>query len=178
MAQPMEGVEPVGSFQQTDFEDFSPLITELVKYADKIGESFDNAELNKRICSVLFKRVNDAAGEVKILRQLKDDYSLFFKKRENYPNFYGFVKTIEKIKTFIMDVSQLQGAHKFFDKYRSSEFSMDKIFRNHIDDFEKYADALNNASDGRLNFGKSKDDQKIKDEEAISKDMQDIENVI
>ncbi|CAG8632353.1 8870_t:CDS:2, partial [Ambispora leptoticha] len=111
MVEPMEGVEPVGSSQQTDFKHFQPLITDLIKYADKIGESFENAELNKRICSVLFQRINTAAGEVKILRQLEDDYN-----------------------------------------------------------------ALNNSSEDRLDFRKSKDTQKNKDEEAINMDMQDSEN--
>ncbi|CAG8534437.1 6630_t:CDS:2, partial [Ambispora leptoticha] len=145
----MEGVEV--SIKQTDYTIFLPLTTELQKYADKIGERFEKAEHNRRVCSVLLKRVNSAAGEVKSLRQLKNDYNWFFEK--------------------------LQGVMKYFNEYRAHEFSMDRKFYSLIGEFEKVAEELTIALQNRLIFVKPKG-QNIEDDKAINLDMRDMEKVI
>ncbi|CAG8629712.1 13584_t:CDS:1, partial [Ambispora gerdemannii] len=170
---PMEGIEAT---KRTDFTIFLPLIKNVEKYADKVGECYENAEHNRRICSVLLKRVNSAAGEVKTLRQLKNDYSWFFATSENYPIFQGFVKVIEKIQNFVIDVSQLQGVGKYFNEYRGPEFSMDKKFHSIIGEFEQATEALTRALKGHLYFGSPKTDQNNEDEEAINLDIRDMEN--
>ncbi|CAG8532914.1 12126_t:CDS:2 [Ambispora gerdemannii] len=123
---PENGDDHTESSKRTDFAMFLPLIKDVQKYVDKVGECYENAEYNIRVCSVLLKRVNNAGGEVKILR---------------------FVKVIEQIQNFVIDVSQLQGVK-----------------------------ALTRASKGRLYFGRPKTDQNIEDEEAINLDIRDMKN--
>ncbi|CAG8594784.1 8674_t:CDS:2, partial [Ambispora gerdemannii] len=172
---PMEGIEAT---KRTDFTIFLPLIKNVEKYADKVGECYENAEYNRRVCSVLLKRVNSAAGEVKTLRQLKNDHSWFFENSENYSIFQGFVTVIEKIQTFVIDVSQLQGVGKYFNEYRGPEFSMHRKFSTLIGEFERSTKALNKALKGQLYFGSPKTDQNNKDEEAINLDIRDMKNYI
>ncbi|CAG8736781.1 5423_t:CDS:1, partial [Ambispora leptoticha] len=145
---PMEGVE--APIIRTDFTIFSPLITEIQKYADIIRKSYEKAEHNRRVCSVLLRRVDSAAGEVKVLRQLKNEYTWFFENSNNYPIFQGFVKVIEKIQNFVNDISQLQGVMKYFNEYRAHEFSMDRKFYSLIGEFEKATEELTIALQNRL----------------------------
>ncbi|CAG8674014.1 348_t:CDS:2 [Ambispora leptoticha] len=152
----------------TDFTIFSPLINDILKYANKIGECYENAEYNKRVVSVLLKRINSVTGEAKTLLQLKNDYSWFFENGNNYPVFQEFVKIIEQIQNFVVDISQLRGVVKYYNDYRDPEFSMDRKFYIFIQEFEKFTKALTNALKGHLNFGKLKVDQVVEDEEAIT----------
>ncbi|CAG8692377.1 2280_t:CDS:1, partial [Ambispora gerdemannii] len=111
------------------------------KYADEVGECYKNAEYNRRICSVLLKRVYSVASEVKVLGLLKDDYSWFFENNDNYPIFQGLVKLIEKVKNFVIDISQLQGVGKYFNEYRGPEF-LERKYYSLIGEFETSTEAL------------------------------------
>ncbi|CAG8549069.1 6635_t:CDS:2 [Ambispora gerdemannii] len=166
------------SSKRTDFIIFLPLIKDVARYADNVGKHCENAEYNIRVCNVLLKRVNNAADEVKTLRQLKNHHSWFFENSNNYPIFQRFVRVIGKIQSFIIDISQLQGISKYFHEHRGPEFSMDKKFHSLIREFEKSTEALTHASKGHLYFGRPKTDQNIEDEEAISLDIRDMENYI
>ncbi|CAG8567410.1 11219_t:CDS:2 [Ambispora leptoticha] len=155
---------------RTEFKIFEPLIKDVQKYADKIGECYEQAEHHRRICSVLLKRINKAAGEVKTLRQLKNNYSWFFDDSNNYPIFQGFVKVIEKIQNFVIVISQLQGVIKYYNEFRGPEFSIDRKFHSLITEFERTKEALT--------IGLQKEDQKIEDDNAIKLDMCDMEKYI
>ncbi|CAG8523851.1 9905_t:CDS:1 [Ambispora leptoticha] len=172
---PIEGHEP---FKRIDFTIFLPLLKDIQKYADKVEECYAHAEHNRRVCGVLLKRVNIAAFEVKTLGQLKNDYSWFFENNNNYSIFQRFVKVVERIQNFIIDISQLQGVSKYFNKHRSPDFSMNKKFYNLIGEFEKSTEALTHASKGCLYFGRPKADQNKEDKEAITEDTKDMEEVI
>ncbi|CAG8613073.1 13935_t:CDS:2 [Ambispora leptoticha] len=174
---PMEDAERDGEAQliRTDFAIFSTLIKDVQNYVDKVGECYENAEHNRRVCRVLYKRVNNALSEVKNLRPLKDDFSWFFENSRNYQIFQGFAIIIKKIRDFIIDISQLHSVVKYFNEYRSPEFSMDKKFYSLIQEFEKSTKALTHASKGHLYFARPEIDQNI--EEAISLDIRDMENL-
>ncbi|CAG8482028.1 11014_t:CDS:2 [Ambispora leptoticha] len=163
--------------KQAGFKIFEPLIKDVRKYADKIGECYEHAEHNRRICSVLLKRANSAAVEVKSLRQLKNEYTWFFENSVNYPIFRGFVKVIENIQNFVIDISQLQGLIKYYNEYRGPGFSIDRKFYSLISEFEKATEELTIALQNRLVFVKPKG-QKFEDKEAIERDMRDMEKYI
>ncbi|CAG8668154.1 10607_t:CDS:2, partial [Ambispora gerdemannii] len=157
---------------------FALLIKNVQKYADKVGECYQTAEYNKRVCGVLLERVYNVANGVKILYLLKDDYSWFFENNDNYPIFQGLVQVIGKIQNFIIDISQLQGVGKYFNEYRGPEFSMEIKFYNLIGEFETTREALTHALKERLDFGRPKKDQKIEDKQAIDQDIRDMKNYI
>ncbi|CAG8560358.1 5329_t:CDS:2, partial [Ambispora gerdemannii] len=171
---PMEGVEAT---KRTCFEIFLPLIKDFLKYADKVLKCYENAEYNRRVCGVLLERVYSVADGVKVLH-LNSNYSWFFENSGNYPIFQGFVKMIEKIQNFVMDISQLQGVGKYFNEYRGPEFSMERIFYSLIGEFEKTTEALTHALKGHLHFGRPKAGQNIEDEAAINMDIRDMEKYI
>ncbi|CAG8613171.1 10123_t:CDS:2 [Ambispora leptoticha] len=172
---PMEDVE--APIIRTDFTIFSPLITEIQKYVDIIRKSHEKAKYNRSVCSVLLRRVDSAAGEVKALRRLKNEYTWFFENSKNYLIFQGFVKVIEKIQNFVNNVSQLQGVMKYFNEYRTPEFSMDRKFDSLIVEFEKSTEELIIALQNRFVFVKPKG-QNVEDNEAINLDMRDIQKYI
>ena len=146
---------------------FSPLITDVLRLADEIIQLYENAQHNKKICGLLLDRILAAEAAVKDLDIKKQENLGFFTDQRNYKLFLRFKLSIEKIKRFIEDISQIKG------------FSVGFLQANVI---KKTFDELTNEFDGcmrSLNFTITVETriQQQKDKEVIDKDMADMKEV-
>ncbi|RHZ77108.1 hypothetical protein Glove_185g43 [Diversispora epigaea] len=109
-------------------------MSDLIKVADTIGEVTkpfvpliesvnimfseifitENVQYNKKICNSLMDRVDAAETAIKALkRRLTETEEENFHNQEYYKSFIRLVYIIKRIKTFIADVSNLNGYQKF-----------------------------------------------------------------
>jgi len=149
---------------------FSPLITDVLRLADEIIQLYENAQHNKKICGLLLDRILAAEAAVKDLNIKKQENLGFFTDQRNYKLFLRFKLSIEKIKRFIEDISQIKGLKKF-----SVGFLQANVIK-------KTFDELTNEFDGcmrSLNFTITVETriQQQKDKEVIDKDMADMKEV-
>ncbi|CAG8448920.1 9805_t:CDS:2 [Diversispora eburnea] len=101
-----------------------------------ILDTMEVAEHNKRICGSLLDRVASAEAAVRNLKIRRDDNQSFFTEH-NYLLFRKFLQTINKIKNFIHEISQLSRLGKYL---RSASIS--ETFQNLTNEFDGYMNSL------------------------------------
>ncbi|CAI2164743.1 7887_t:CDS:2 [Funneliformis geosporum] len=143
------------------FEEFNPLINTFLSLGNEIITLYEKAEHNKKLCSILLKRVNCAYAAVKDLNIRKTENTQFFFKNENLKIFEDFIKCIREIKNFIEDISHLNKLRRFF--YTGG---INDTFQKLTKEFDGYMNSLNFSFivESRDEFATMKDDvNQIKD---------------
>ncbi|RIB02559.1 kinase-like domain-containing protein [Gigaspora rosea] len=104
-------------------DDFSPLIEEACQI-ENFYRSYDNIQLNKRICNQLGLCIISAVYNVKMLQiQCNDDEFLTV---ENYKSFNKFLQNLGKIKDFIENISQIRRLKRFIQE-TDSGISLERL---------------------------------------------------
>ncbi|CAG8511924.1 21117_t:CDS:2 [Gigaspora margarita] len=94
-------------------DNFSPLIEE-ARQIENFYNSYDNMQLNKRICNQLGRYIIQAVCNVKMLKsQCNDDEFLTV---ENYKSFNKFLQNLRKLKNFIENISQIRRLKRFIQE--------------------------------------------------------------
>ncbi|KAF0505757.1 kinase-like protein [Gigaspora margarita] len=97
-------------------DDFSPLIEEAYQI-ENFYNSYDNMQLNKRMCNQLGRCIIKAVYNVKMLQsQCNDDE---FLTADNYEFFNKFLQNLKKIKHFIENISQIRRLKRFIQETNS-----------------------------------------------------------
>ncbi|CAG8828821.1 42758_t:CDS:2, partial [Gigaspora margarita] len=156
--------------------------------------SYNNMQLNQRMCKQLGRYIIKSVSEVKLLQD-QDNYDEFL-TLENYNSFCKFLKNLEEIKNFIVDISQTRkliffiqetgcgiSLERLKDKYAkllekfhelASSLQFNIPVDDKIDDVHKDIDeTIEFIQTYRRNFGSSSLFQLI---EKTSKDIQNATN--
>ncbi|CAG8459291.1 19743_t:CDS:2 [Rhizophagus irregularis] len=120
-----------------NFAAFAPLIKQFFDIAKEVVILYEKAEHNKEICSFLLQRCNCARVAVEDLDMRKTENVNFFSKKENLDLFKDFIKCMQRIKSFIGDVSQLNRLKKYFFAN-----NIEETFTKLINEFEGYMNSL------------------------------------
>jgi hypothetical protein len=121
-----------------NFAAFAPLIKQFFDIAKEVVILYEKAEHNKEICSFLLQRCNCARVAVEDLDMRKTENVNFFSRKENFDLFKDFIKCMQRIKSFIGDVSQLNRLKKYFFAN-----NIEETFTRLINEFEGYMNSLN-----------------------------------
>ncbi|CAG8580451.1 3716_t:CDS:2 [Paraglomus occultum] len=150
---------------------FTPLIADVLKLADEIVQLYESAQHNKKICGLLLDRILAAEAAVKDLNIKKQEYLVFFTDQKNYKLFLRFKLSIEKIKKFIEDISQIKGLKKF-----SVGFLQANVVKKTFDELTSEFDGCMRS----LNFSITVETriQQQKDKEVIDKDIADMKEYL
>ncbi|CAG8632857.1 13612_t:CDS:2 [Dentiscutata erythropus] len=106
---------PVSLEISVNFDTFASPIKEAHNLFEEIKKSYDNAQLNIRICGVLIKCINSAECDVNNLQIDKRNHTSFA-TLENYRLFQLFLQNIRKIRDFIKNVSNIKGLKNYIQK--------------------------------------------------------------
>ncbi|RIB28324.1 hypothetical protein C2G38_2137392 [Gigaspora rosea] len=93
---------------------FIPLVNNITDAVKEILYLCETVEYNKRICGTLLERVLFAEAAIKALMSRADYFEDKLNSTEFYKKFQKFTDVIEKIKSFVKEVSQITGLRKFF----------------------------------------------------------------
>ncbi|CAG8720200.1 8518_t:CDS:1, partial [Funneliformis mosseae] len=143
------------------FEEFNPVIKTFLSLGNEIITLYEKAEHNKKLCSILLKRVNCAYAAVKDLNIKKTENTQFFVKHDNLKILEDFTDCIREIKNFIEDISFLNKLQRFF--YTGG---INDTFQRLTKEFDAYMSSLNFSFivESRDEFATMKDDvSQIKD---------------
>ncbi|CAG8455081.1 705_t:CDS:2 [Diversispora eburnea] len=139
---------------------FDPLIINSLELCKSILEIYDNIQYNKRICDCLIDRVESIEMAIKSLKRHKEENNDYFFNQNTYNDFHKLIYILERIQSFMTDISQLHGLRKFIDIQM-----IENQFWEIVNDFDELVWNL------RLRMTYSKDDQKIRDSNAIKDDI-------
>ncbi|CAB5382133.1 unnamed protein product [Rhizophagus irregularis] len=120
-----------------NFAAFAPLIKQFFDIAKEVVILYEKAEHNKEICSFLLQRCNFAIVAVEDLDIRKTENVNFFSKKENLGLFKDFIKCMQRIKSFIGDVSQLNRLKRYFFAN-----NIEETFTKLVNEFEGYMNSL------------------------------------
>ncbi|CAB4398666.1 unnamed protein product [Rhizophagus irregularis] len=139
---------------------FVPLIATVTIVITECIKIYEDAQYNKKICNSLMDRVETADWAIRTLKRRKQENESKFRDSEYYKAFLRFVDVMKKIRSFIKDVSQIQG----FKKYVKATAIKDK-FHHLIKEFE--------AVMGDLSFTMAiaNDEQRRLDQESLNEDI-------
>ncbi|CAG8564711.1 1151_t:CDS:2, partial [Scutellospora calospora] len=112
-------------------ESFFPLLKVATTVVSEIYKVYDNAKYNLNICDSLMDRVNAAEVVIKTLERRRVMNKENFQNLEYHKSFLRFIEILGKIKSFIGEVSTIQGFNKFFN----ATVTRNK-FSNLINEFE------------------------------------------
>ncbi|CAG8524522.1 6989_t:CDS:2 [Ambispora gerdemannii] len=149
------------------FAPFRSLIETILLYVEVAITMHREAEHNRRICSALLKRLTAAKSSVEMLELLKNERIDFFTK-ENYNIFWRFQRSIEKIRNFMRDISQIKGIRKFKPKYLDGYKSIEETFEELTTEFDGYMKSLN------FTIALPEDVQSQKDKDALKQDKKEL----
>ncbi|CAG8779736.1 8703_t:CDS:1, partial [Cetraspora pellucida] len=90
-----------------------PWLATVAGLINEIIKIYEAAQYNKKICAALMDRVTSAEAAVKILQRRKKEFEENFRKIEYQKAFIRLINSLEKIKEFIDDVTQLKGLNKY-----------------------------------------------------------------
>ncbi|KAF0432150.1 serine/threonine protein kinase [Gigaspora margarita] len=124
--------------QSVDFNTFQLHARDARKLFEEIKISYENVQLNKRICDVLIRCVNSAEHSVNDLQSQIKNHPIFA-TYENYGLFLKFLQNIEKIKDFIKNVSTIERLKNYIQK-TDSGISLELIkveFEQLLDEFNQ-----------------------------------------
>ncbi|RHZ52892.1 hypothetical protein Glove_456g20 [Diversispora epigaea] len=147
------------------FTKFSPLIGEVTNILEEIITFYQQAEHNKRICGSLLDRVAAAEAAVRNLKIRRDDNQSFFTE-QNYLLFRKFLQTMNKIKNFIHEISQLSRLGKYL---RSASIS--ETFQNLTNEFDGYMNSLHFSITIENHIQAEKDKKVLKEDTDIINDL-------
>src|SRR5438876_1103117 len=102
----------VGSVGES-IKPFVPLIAAVTIVISECVKIYEDAQYNKKICNSLMDRVETADLAIRTLKRRKQENENKFRDKEYYKSFLRFVDVMKKIKSFIKDVSQIQGFKKY-----------------------------------------------------------------
>ncbi|KAF0539802.1 kinase-like protein [Gigaspora margarita] len=97
--------------------------------------SYNNMQLNQRMCKQLGRYIIKSVSEVKLL-QNQDNYDEFL-TLENYNSFCKFLKNLEEIKNFIVDISQIRKLI-FFIQETDCGISLERLKDKYVKLLEKF----------------------------------------
>ncbi|RIB02558.1 hypothetical protein C2G38_866660 [Gigaspora rosea] len=104
-------------------DDFDPLIEEACQI-ENFYRSYDNMQLNKRICNQLGRYIIKAVSDVKMLQSLCNDDEFLI--ADSYGSFDKFLQNLRKIKDFIEDISQIKRLKRFIQE-TDSVISLERL---------------------------------------------------
>ncbi|GBB92361.1 hypothetical protein RclHR1_00020064 [Rhizophagus clarus] len=139
---------------------FVPLIAAVTITISECIKIYEDAQYNKKICNSLMDRVETADLAIRTLKRRKQENENKFRDSEYYKAFLRFVDIMKKIKSFIKDVSQIQG----FKKYVKATAIKDK-FNNLVKEFEAV------MSDLSFTMAIANDEQRRLDQESLNDDI-------
>ncbi|CAG8625331.1 5177_t:CDS:1, partial [Racocetra fulgida] len=126
---------------------FIPVLDAIAKLINEIVSIYEKSEFNKNMCSRLVDRVIMAECEIKRLRLIKKQYEGKFQEQEYYNSLQKFKATLEKIKRFVDEFSNMKSINKTFrasdikEKFVSLADEFDTAMRHlnfsTVIDFEK-----------------------------------------
>jgi hypothetical protein len=94
-----------------------PFIATILAVIIKCKKIHENVQYNENICNSLMERVETAELAIKTLKRRKQENDSNFGDREYCKVFLRFLIVMKKIKSFIKDVSQIQGFKKYVNAY-------------------------------------------------------------
>lgn len=145
---------------------FVPLIATVTIVISECIKIYEDAQYNKKICNSLMDRVETADLAIRTLKRRKQENESKFRDSEYYKAFLRFVDVMKKIRSFIKDVSQIQG----FKKYVKATAIKDK-FHNLIKEFEAV------MSDLSFTMSIANDEQRRLDQESLNEDIAQMNKV-
>ncbi|RHZ78091.1 hypothetical protein Glove_168g253 [Diversispora epigaea] len=92
---------------------FVPLIRAVTLVISEIMIVYETIQYNKKICDSLMDRINAAEAAIKTLKRRQTENEKNFRNQEYYKSFIRFVNIMERIKAFMVDVSDLNKYQKF-----------------------------------------------------------------
>ncbi|RHZ75816.1 hypothetical protein Glove_209g127 [Diversispora epigaea] len=142
---------------------FVPLIAAVTFVISEIVAVYETVQYNKKICNSLMDRVNTAEAAIKTLKRRQTENEKNFRNQEYYQSFIRFVNIMERIKAFMVDVSNLNKYQKFL---HSS--SVKSTFNSLSKDFDKVMTELH------FTMAIANDEQKRIDQFALDSDNADM----
>ncbi|GES97479.1 kinase-like domain-containing protein [Rhizophagus clarus] len=131
--------EPFSNFLPRVKEvNFLPLIREVIKIHNEIIEVYQAAQYNKKTCWSVMKRVEIADIALRNLRDNRKENSKCF-SRDNYINLRKLINVIEKLRKFVIEISQLKG----YRDYIQSKKNIEEIFEHLNEEFNSIIQFLN-----------------------------------
>ncbi|KAF0555160.1 kinase-like protein [Gigaspora margarita] len=111
--------------QSINFSTFLPLFGRLDTLFCDVRKSYENIQLNKGICQVLYQCIISAESKVKTLRYSTHNH-ITFATLENFKLFQKFFQNVKNVKNFIENVSNIRGLKPFIQKI-NSDISLERI---------------------------------------------------
>ncbi|CAG8503896.1 15705_t:CDS:2 [Gigaspora margarita] len=111
--------------QSINFSTFLPLFGKLDTLFCDVRKSYENIQLNKGICQVLYQCIISAESKVKTLRYSTHNH-ITFATLENFKLFQKFFQNVKNVKNFIENVSNIRGLKPFIQKI-NSDISLERI---------------------------------------------------
>ena len=124
------------------FASFAPLISDILNLIQEIANLYETAEHNKYMCGILLDRCFAAEASIKSLSAKRKENAEFFTKTQNYTLLCKFKMSIEKIKRFIQQLSQLTGFRKFTKGFLQAD-AIKKELTDLTTEFDGYMRSLN-----------------------------------
>ncbi|RIB14629.1 kinase-like domain-containing protein [Gigaspora rosea] len=142
---------------------FVPMLSLAISIVTKIMEIYNNAQYNKKICSALMDRVISAEAAIKILQQRKSEYEPQFQDIGRQKSFLRFISSLEKIKIFAEEVTQIRGFNKYL---KATDIS--QKFRELTKEYEE------SMNDLKFSMVISFDEQRRIDDESLKSDLNEM----
>ncbi|CAG8807374.1 1870_t:CDS:2, partial [Racocetra persica] len=143
------------------FTSFAPLISDVLKLIQEIIELYETAEHNKYMCGILLDRCFAAEAAIKSLSIRRKEDTEFFSKEQNYTLLCKFKSSIEKIKRFIQQISQLTGFRKFTIGFFQANTVKEEL-TSLITEFDGYVRSLNFSITVSVKLQQSEIDKDLK----------------
>jgi hypothetical protein len=145
---------------------FVPLMATITRIISECIKIYEDAQYNKKICNSLMDRVETADWAIRTLKRRKQENESKFRDSEYYKAFLRFVDVMRKIRSFIKDISQIQG----FKKYVTATAIQYK-FHHLIKEFEAV------MSDLSFTMAIANDEQRKLDQESLNEDIAQMNKV-
>ncbi len=144
---------------------FIPLIATVTEEISETFQIYKDVEYNKKICNSLMDRVEMADLAIRILKRRKQENETNFRNQEYYRVFLRFVDVMKEIRSFILDVSQIQGYLKY------DKGSVKDKFNSITMKFEEVMVDLN------FTMTVANEEQRRLDQESLNEDIEQMQHV-
>ncbi|CAG8545691.1 10875_t:CDS:2 [Diversispora eburnea] len=92
---------------------FVPLFAAVTLVISEISAIYETVQYNKKICNSLMDRVDAADAAIRTLKRKKAENVINFCKQEYYNSFIRFIYIMERIKKFMVEITNLHSYQKF-----------------------------------------------------------------
>ncbi|CAG8465393.1 3542_t:CDS:10 [Cetraspora pellucida] len=133
----IESTQSTPSLNAVPFSKFTQIIIDIINVTGEITPIYQSAEHNKHISRSLFERIVAVETSLRLLKAYKDEYKEFFNK-QNFVTIQKLSDNIQKMKTFISEITQLKGLLKY-----SQTKSVQTIFYDLTTEFDSCINTLN-----------------------------------